>query len=545
LPPHFIQHRPSCLAAKNTNHKKAKASATLAALDVGRTILPVLHPYRVKRPPHSRLHPLAQLDLAYHWHPFTQMRDWLQQEPVVIVSGKGAILHDLHGRSYLDANSSIWTNLHGHRHPVLNLALRRQLAKIAHTSALGLANEPAAILAERLVHLASPTSATADNQPGFPLRKVFYTDDGSTAMEVALKLAYEFARRTGHSRKPRFLSLHGAYHGDTVGAVSLGHIDLFHRAYSGLLFKSDSVMAPYCYRCPYNRAEPERADARLYRRCDWECVDQVEQRFALAQHEGRPYAAFVVEPRIQGAAGMIPQPEGWLPRVATIARTHGAQLIADEVMTGFGRTGGRARNAGAISRTQAAIVDPQQPQDLFASVAEGVQPDYLVLAKGLTGGYLPMAATLTTQPVFDAFLGEYEEFKTFFHGHSYTANPLGAATALASLNVLESQSSRANRSRLASTLQEELASLWSHPAVGDIRQVGTVVGVELVRNWRTREPFALRERAGIRVCATMARHGVLTRPVGNVIVLMPPYCTTPGQARRMVGTLRRALEETL
>jgi adenosylmethionine-8-amino-7-oxononanoate aminotransferase len=473
------------------------------------------------------------------------MRDWLQQEPVVIVSGKGATLRDVHGRSYLDANSSIWTNLHGHRHPTLNHALRQQLGKIAHTSALGLANEPAAILAERLVHLASPPSATADDQPGFPLRKVFYTDDGSTAMEVALKLAYEFARRTGHSRKPRFLSLHGAYHGDTVGAVSLGHIDLFHRAYSGLLFKSDSVMAPYCYRCPYNRAQPERADARLYRRCNWECVDQVEQRFARATHEGRPYAAFVVEPRIQGAAGMIPQPEGWLPRVATIARAHGAQLIADEVMTGFGRTSAPIEDLQAASKERPRTGTGQRGESLFASLGEGVQPDYLVLAKGLTGGYLPMAATLTTQAVFDAFLGEYAEFKTFFHGHSYTANPLAAATAIASLDILESTASQVDRSRLLTCLREELSSLWSHPAVGDIRQVGAVVGIELVKDWRTRKPFELREQTGIRVCSFMARHGVLTRPVGNVIVLMPPYCTTPRQVRSIVGTLRHALDKTL
>src|SRR5207249_1264836 len=232
------------------------------------------------------------------------------------------------------------------------------------------------------------TAVSFSPLPPFPLSKVFFSDDGSTAMEVALKLAYEFARRTGRSNKPKFLSLAGAYHGDTVGAVSVGHIDLFHKGYAGLLFKSDRVMSPYCYRCPFNRARPERADAREYRQCNWECVGAVEQKFAAQKKRGNPYAAMVIEPLIQGAAGMIPQPAGWLRRVAAIVRAHGAQLIADEVMTGFGRTG--------VPST----LNPQPSTLLFGCHHEGVQPDFLALAKGLTGGYLPMAATLTTQQVF-------------------------------------------------------------------------------------------------------------------------------------------------
>jgi len=473
------------------------------------------------------VHKLARLDHRYIWHPFTQMRDWLKREPVVIVSGKGAILRDVRGREYLDGNSSIWTNLHGHQHPGINAAIQRQLKKIAHSSALGLANEPASRLAERLVRVANPArlfnrkSQIANRK----LSKVFFSDDGSTAIEVALKLAYEFARRTGRSKKPKFLSLDGAYHGDTVGAVSLGHIDSFHKAYSGLLFKSDQVMAPYCYCCPFNRAKPERADAREYRKCNWECVGKVEQRFAKRKKRENPYAAFVFEPLIQGAAGMVPQPPGWLRRVAEIARGHDALLIADEVMTGFGRTG------------VASTLTPQISTSLFASHHEGVQPDFLCLAKGLTAGYLPMAATLTTQEVFGAFLGEYHEFKTFFHGHSYTANQLGAAASLANLEILQSPSSIRARAKLEQTLRDELKALWSLPNVGDVRQVGLIVGVELVRNWRTREPFDLRQRAGIRVCEAMSRRGVLTRPIGNVIVLMPPYCTTPARAQKMVRTL--------
>jgi adenosylmethionine---8-amino-7-oxononanoate aminotransferase len=500
----------------------------------------------------------AQLDHAHIWHPFTQMRDWLKREPIVITSGRGAVLRDTHGREYLDANSSIWTNLHGHQNPRINEMIARQLNKIAHSSALGLANEPASFLAERLTALANPpfvrskvriykhekvgearghnlpfshlsTCNSLTNSP--ELSKVFYSDDGSTAMEVALKLAYEFIRRTrGPKTKPRFLSLAGAYHGDTMGAVSLGHLDLFHKAYTGLLFPTDQVMAPYCYRCPFNRAKPERSDAREYRKCNWECVRQVEQKFSAMRKRGNLYAGFAFEPLLQGAAGMIPQPTGWLRRVTEIARSQGALLIADEVMTGFGR-----------ANSQSTIHNSESP--VFACHQESVQPDFLCLAKGLTGGYLPMAATLTTKEVFDVFLGRYDEFKTFFHGHSFTGNQLGAAAALGSLEILQSQESFRARGVIQRKLSEELKSLWSLPNIGDIRQVGLIVGVELVRNYHTRTPFALRDRAGIRVCEAMARRGVLTRAIGNVIVLMPPYCMTAKQTRRMVEVLAEAISE--
>lgn len=493
----------------------------------------------------------AKLDQRYVWHPFTQMRDWLRREPIVIASGQGTWLRDTKGREYLDANSSIWTNLHGHQHPRINAAVRKQLRQIAHSSALGLANEPAARLAARLVahsRLRSPQprrrARAKHHKP--ELARVFFSDDGSTALEVALKLAYEYTRRTrGPKTRPRFLSLAGAYHGDTIGAVSLGHIDLFHRAYSGMLFKTEPVMAPYCYRCPFNRAKPERADARLYRQCQWECIGLVERRFAASKQRGNPISAMVLEPLMQGAAGMIPQPAGWLRQVAEITRGHGALLVADEVMTGFGRTGVAANVS--LRRT---VVNREEPRaherghsQLFACHQEGVQPDFLCLAKGLTGGYLPMAATLTTQAVFDAFLGEYEEFKTFFHGHSFTGNQLGASAALASLDLLDTQASLRARSALEKCFRSELQTLWRLPAVGDIRQVGLVAGVELVKDWRSREPFALRERVGIRVCEGMARRGVLTRPVGNVIVLMPPYCTTQKQLRQMVAALAESVTE--
>ena len=484
------------------------------------------------------MHPLAQLDRRFVWHPFTQMRDWGRSEPMVIVEGRGAVLVDAHGRSYLDANASIWTNLHGHRHARINAAIRRQLGRIAHSSSLGLANEPASLLAAELVRVANLKRSRGSRpeirgEPAPRLEKVFFSDDGSTALEVALKLAWETTRRTRGDKVPRFLGVQGAYHGDTLGAVSLGHIDLFHKAFSGLLFKSDAIMAPYCYRCPFNRARPERADARTYRQCQLECVGQAEKVWERARRRGRGYAAFVYEPCMQGAAGMIPQPKGWLARVAGLARSQGALLIADEVMTGFGRTG---VGEGLSRRGEA---------PLFASLHEGVIPDFLCVAKGLTGGYLPMAATLTTRAVFEAFLGEYDEFRTFFHGHSFTGNQVGAAAALASLELLRDREGVQRRRQLERILAEELKGLWRLSGVGDIRQEGLVAGIELVRDWKTRGPFDLKERVGIRVCEAMARRGVLTRPIGSVIVLMPPYCMTPAQVRRCVAALAESVEEVL
>lgn len=511
------------------------------------------------------------------------MRDWLRREPIVIVSGRGAVLCDAQGRQYLDANSSIWTNLHGHNHPIINAAIQRQLKRIAHSSALGLANEPASLLAEKLIAAANFTCAPTRKRAGKTgnprLCRVFYSDDGSTAMEVALKLAFESSRRAGRCRKPRFLTLASAYHGDTIGAVSLGQIHLFRHTWEGLLFKSDEVMAPYCYRCRYNGAKPERADARAYRKCKWECLGILERRFAAQEKRGEPYAGFVFEPLIQGAAGMIPQPAGWLRCAAEIARQHNALLIADEVMTGFGRTGSgkasdghgpvtqlvadgdgapahRAAGGAGPARVDTAAerhghvdtlgaVAQSNNSALFACLHEGVKPDLMAVAKGMTGGYLPMAATLTTAEIFNEFLGEYSEFKTFFHGHSYTANQLGAAAALASMDLLEHQRSKRDRLRLEHDMIAQLARLWELPQVGDIRQVGLIAGIELVKDWRTKEPFDLRDRVGMRVCAAMARRGVLTRPIGNVVVIMPPYCVTSSQMARIIDALYRSVRSVL
>lgn len=472
---------------------------------------------------------LARLDRRFVWHPFTQMRDWLRAEPTVIVRGEGPWLVDARGRRYLDANASIWTNLHGHRHPRINRAITKQLGKIAHCSALGLANEPSSLLAERLVRLA-PRG----------LAKVFYSDDGSTALEVALKMAWQSAaqRRAVHGSRftvhasrrssvvgrrssASFLALGSAYHGDTIGAVSLGGIEAFHGAYRPLLFPTRRVMSPFCYRCPHNRAKPERADARVYRKCDWECISEVERALHPSNVERRTSnstTAAVVEPLMQGAAGMVAHPKGYLRRFAKLCRAAKVPLILDEVMTGFGRTG-----------------------TMFACEQEGVSPDFLCLAKGLTGGYLPLAATLTTKRVFDAFLGDYADLKTFFHGHSYTANPLGCAAALANLEVFEKEKTLARVNHLGAVFDAQLARFWTLPHVGDIRRVGTMAGIELVRDWRTREPFPWKARIGVRVCEEAKKLGVLTRPVGNVLVVMPPHCITEAHLHRIVTALERGI----
>jgi adenosylmethionine-8-amino-7-oxononanoate aminotransferase len=453
----------------------------------------------------------ADLDRAHVWHPFTQMRDWLDpaQPPVVIVEGHGAVLKAEDGREYLDGNSSIWTNLHGHRRPEIDEAIRAQLGRIAHSSFLGLANDVAAQLARELVEVT-----------GLRDHKVFYSDDGSTAMEAALKMVYQARVQRGEKERTTFVSFAAGYHGDTIGAMSAGHSAVFHAAYKPLLFETREVMSPACYRCPFNRAKPERGrDARATRQCNWECAAQLE---STLDELGDRAAAVVIEPRVQGAAGMRMHPPAYLAKAAAACRARGVWLVLDEVMTGFGRTG-----------------------RMFACEHEGVTPDLLALAKGLTGGYLPLAATLASREIFDAFLGDYAELKTFFHGHSYTGNALGCAAALASLRIFESDKTLERIASLEQTLRKLTARFWDHPNVGDVRQEGLICAIELVRDFETREPFDFAERVGHRVCEAARAHGLLTRPVGDVLVLMPPYCITAAQLETMVEALWRGIKEVL
>lgn len=454
----------------------------------------------------------ADLDRAHVWHPFTQMRDWNApgHEPIVITEGNGAVLQAADGRKFLDGNSSIWTNLHGHRRTEIDQAIRNQLDRIAHSSFLGLTNDVAARLAAELIDASSLSE-----------HKVFFSDDGSTAMEAALKMVFQARAQRGENERTVFISLSNGYHGDTVGAMSAGHSPLFHKVYKPLLFETREVMSPACYRCPHNRAKPARGtDARTTRQCNWECVSELKDAL---DDLGDKASAFVLEPRVQGAAGMKMQPEGYLKKAAELCRERGVWLVLDEVMTGFGRSGA-----------------------MFAwQYDEGVTPDVVALAKGLSGGYLPMAATLASKEIFDAFLGDYSELKTFFHGHSYTGNALGCAASLANLEIFKTDNTLQKNEALQKALSRCAEKLWEHPNVGDVRQEGLILAIEIVRNFETRESFPFTDRIGHHICAAAQKHGLLTRPIGDVLVLMPPYCTTEAQLAQMVEALWLGLNEVL
>lgn len=421
---------------------------------------------------------LEQWDREHVWHPFTPMEVYAAEKPLIIAAARGCFLIDLDGREYLDGVSSLWCNVHGHRVPELDAALREQLDAVAHSTLLGLSNVPAIRLARRLVELAPPG-----------LNHVFYSDDGATAVEVALKMAFQYWRQCPQPRpeKTRYLALHGAYHGDTLGDVSVGDIERFHGLFNPLLFPTVRAPSPYCYRCPLGL---ERSSCRI------DCADELA---ALVAQHADTLAAVVIEPLVQGAAGMIVAPEGYLRRIRESTRRHNVLLIADEVAVGFGRTG-----------------------TMFACTQEDVTPDFLCLAKGLTGGYLPLAATLTTHEVYHAFLGPPSAGRTFYHGHTYTGNPLGAAVALASLDLLQKPYGLPALPEKIERLRTHLNRLRDFAIVGDIRQKGLLAGIELVRERSTKERFPAAERLGARFCLLAREQGVLLRPLGDTIVVMPP-----------------------
>ena len=437
-------------------------------------------------------------DRRYLWHPFTQQRDWVKTAPLVIDRGDGVYLEDTDGRRYLDGTSSIWVNLHGHRKGALDRALAAQLKRIAHSTLLGLSNVPAIELAKRLVGLA-PRGLT----------RVFYSDNGSTAVEIALKMAFQYWRLKGNAAlsKTKFLHLGQAYHGDTLGAVGVGGVPIFHERFKPLLRPSFEAHAPYCYRCPLGLTFP---------RCKLACADSVEE--ILDRHHGE-IAALIVEPMLLAAGGMITMPPGYLTRLRTLCTRYRVLMIADEVATGFGRTG-----------------------RMFACEHEGVKPDLMAVSKGLTGGYLPLAATLATEKIYRAFLGRYDEFKTFFHGHSYTGNPLGCAVALANLDIFEKERTLDRLQPKIAVLTRLLKPLRGHPHIGDIRQIGLVVGIELVKSRATKAPYPPAERVGMRVADEARTLGLLIRPLGNIIVLMPPLSTTMRELRQMVEIITKAIK---
>jgi adenosylmethionine---8-amino-7-oxononanoate aminotransferase len=421
---------------------------------------------------------LARLDREVLWHPFTQMRGWQDEDPVLIERAHGTTLVDTSQREYIDGVSSLWCNVHGHRHPHIDAAVHEQLDRVAHSTMLGLSHPGAARLGGDLLGVAHAGGL-------HELSRVFYSDNGSTACEIALKMAFQYWQHMGEHARTKFVYLRNSYHGDTVGSVSVGGIDLFHHLYRPLLFEGFAI-------------EPGDADGL---------------RALLDEHRDE-IAAVIVEPLVQGAAGIIVQPEGFLRTVRHECDEHDLFLICDEVATGFGRTG-----------------------TMFACEHEGVTPDFLTVAKGLTGGYLPLAATLTTERVYEGFLGEHQELKTFFHGHTYTGNPLACAAAIATLEVFESE-------RTLERLQPKIELLWRSleelvapmASVAEVRGKGFMIGIELAGR-------PLEERIGHQVTLAARRRGAIIRPLGDTIVLMPPLAIEEAQLRRLVEITADAIAE--
>ena len=440
---------------------------------------------------------LRRLDKDHLWHPFTRMREWADSEPIIIERAIGSYLIDIEGNRYLDGVSSLWVTVHGHRRREIDRAVKNQLDRVAHSTLLGLSNVPSIELAGTLV----------DIVPG-KVTRVFYSDNGSTAVEAALKLAFYFWQAKGNGAKKKFLSFTGAYHGDTIGSMSVGVLDAFVGRFKPLLFRSLRAPYPYCYRCPIKKDFPS---------CKLGCLGELEK--TLKKHH-KTIAACIIEPMVQGAAGMITSPPGFLKGVRRLTKKYDVLLIADEVATGFGRTG-----------------------TLFACEHEKVSPDLLCLAKGLTGGYMPLGATLATEKIFKAFLGTAKDPDAFYHGHTYTGNPLGCAAALASLDIFKKDRTIKGLAPKIRLLTKLLTPLRDLNHVGDIRQQGFMVGIELVKDKKTKRRFPAKERRGHYVCMGARDRGVIIRPLGDTIVLMPPLSIKDAELKRLVRTVRDSIIE--
>jgi adenosylmethionine-8-amino-7-oxononanoate aminotransferase len=439
---------------------------------------------------------LKHWDRTHYWHAFTQMAEY---EPFLIERAEGCVFWDIDGREYIDGVSSLWCNIHGHRHPKIDAAIREQLDKVAHVTSLGASNSTTVRLAKRLVEIAPPG-----------LNHVFFSDDGATAVEVAIKMALQYWRQRPNPRpeKTLYLALGEAYHGDTLGSVSVGGVEKFHATFQPLLFPTIRVPAPDAYRRPEGMTSEGACGYYL---------GQLE-KILVEHHE--EIAAMIVEPLVQGAAGMIMHPPGYLRGVRELTRKYDVLLIADEVATGFGRTG-----------------------RMFACEHEAVSPDLMCVAKGITGGYLPLAATLATEEIYGAFLGAYGESKTFFHGHTYGGNPLGAAAALATLDIFEDEKTLEKLQQKIARLAEHLARIGKHPQVGDARQCGFIAAVELVCDKTMKEPYPWTERRGHAVCESALREGVWIRPLGNVVVVMPPLAISIEQLDKIMFAIERGIEK--
>ncbi len=434
---------------------------------------------------------LISWDREYVWHPFTQMQDWLDEDPVIIEHGEGVYLIDIEGNRYLDGIASMWTNVHGHNHPDLNAALKNQIDKISHATLLGSSNLPAIELAQKLVEI-TPVG----------LNKVFYSDNGSTAVEVALKMAFQYWQHKGESQRNLFVHFDNAYHGDTIGAMSVGGIDTFHNTFNSLLFDTVQVSTPQ------GASDAERRTLWL------NAVARV-----LAENGGK-IAGVILEPLIQGAGGMLIAPKGFLNGLAALAKKWNTLLIVDEVMTGFGRTG-----------------------SMWACEHENISPDILCTAKGLTAGYLPLAATITTDEIYSAFLADYSDRKTFFHGHTYTGNPLGCAVALENIAIFEREELIDKLQTTIAHFECRLQEFYQLKHVGDVRVCGMAAGIELMKDVDNTIPYAYEERVGIQVCQAGLRKGVLLRPLVNTIVLMPPLQISVSELDALLDITYNAIDE--
>lgn len=437
------------------------------------------------------------LDKKFIWHPFTQMKDWVNEKGLIIEKGEGSYLIDTDGNRYLDGVSSLWVNVHGHRHPDIDLALKKQIDKISHSTLLGLGNVPSANLAEKLIKIVPKG-----------LAKVFYSDNGSTSAEIALKIAFQYWKHRGVKGKTKFISFRNAYHGDTIGSVSVGGMDLFHGIFKELLFDSFKADYPYCYRCAYKKKYPA---------CGLYCLNSLKK---ILKNNHKKIAGLIIEPLMQGASGMLIQPKGFLKKVRELCDKYEVLMIVDEVATGFGRTG-----------------------RMFASEHEQVLPDIMCTAKGITGGYLPLAATFVKEKIYEAFLGDYSKLKTFFHGHTYTGNPLACAAAIANLEIFEKEKTLVKLKPKIKYLLNRLKKFRQLSHVGDIRQCGFMAGIELVKDKAAKKEYEIEEKIGIRVCADARKHGVILRPLGNVIVLMPPLSITIEQLDCLIDATYRSIVE--
>lgn len=465
---------------------------------------------------------LTNLDHSHVWHPFTPMRQWREQPPLIIDRAEGFYLIDTEGNRYIDGVSSLWCNVHGHRVPEIDQAIRAQLDKTAHTTLLGLASPPsiefAAMLCDRVNSSLNPQAS--------PLTKVFYSDAGATAVEVAFKMAVGYWYHNGQPEKNKFIGLAGAYHGDTTGSMSVGYSDLFHKPFLSMVFNVTNFPAPHASRAHTisgtqspGTAIPERFPSEDEALCAAAMSRSLTALDALLTKQADQTAAVVIEPVMQGAAGMVCQPHGFVRGVRELCDKHNVLLIADEVATGFGRTGA-----------------------MFACAHDHVTPDILCLAKGITGGYLPLAATLTTDAIEDAFTGEPDQRRTLYHGHTYTGNPLACAAAIASLKLFDEHHVLDHAQQSARLITDKLATLRDHPNVLDIRQRGLMVGIEMGRDRNTSQPFDFAARTGAQLCKQMLPQGLIIRPLGDTLVLMPAPAMDHETLNKMldivVGTLR-------